>query len=817
MAKLTPIPYKEIADRALSSIDTLLGRWLPDGKASSGEYKSLNPLRADSSVGSFSVRVTGSKAGQWGDFATNDAGKDLISLYAYLYGLEQWEAAIEVADLIGFNLPEECRPVSETPRERTKPVVDPSTIKESRPKEESPWHPITPVPMDAPEAPLAHKYHGLPAMKWPYKDRAGCLLGYVYRFNTSSGKETLPLTYCKNDKTGKSAWRWMQWEEPNRPLYGLDRLAANPDAWVLLVEGEKCADAPLDMIKGVPVSWPGGSNAVDKCSWQDLAGRKIYAWADCDAQREKLTPAEKALGVDPLSKPLLPEEKQPGMKAMLRIRNKLLELDPTTQFEIVDIPKPDEKPNGWDIADAIEEGMNPAALLNFITKNRPAPTLAAENSSPEKTKSTPLSADADDTSDPADKWKGFLLRSKGEIVACLANVYDILKNDEQWNSVFGFNEHSLVATKLKPPPYWDMKGKVGEFDDVDSALVSMWLTRKYRFNPSPNVTNKAVETLSHAYPFHPVRDYLNNLEWDGIKRVDEWLLTYLGVPLNGYSSRVARWFLMGMVVRALRPGCKFDYCLVLEGDQGYKKSSALSVLGGEWFGDTDLDLHHKDSMSALRGKWLYEFSELGSLAKAEATKQKSFLSRQTDEFRPTYGTREVKAPRQLVFAGTTNDWEWNKDPTGGRRFWPVKVMQQVDIVGLVEVRDQLFAEAMLMVNEGHRYWPTLEEQKRLFDPEQLKRGTPEGFVDGLYEHVNSQNTEFTLFYAATEWLKMSARDLSQPVQTRIGVALRQLGCTKVERRNDPNRFWYKPPERKTVMSINGDQHSSGDDDDFINI
>ncbi len=579
MAKRLPIPFKEIADRALSSIDTLLGRWLPGGHNQSGEYKVRNPLRADNKEGSFSINLS---SGKWGDFATDDRGLDLIGLYAYINGLLMVEAAIEVADQIGYDLPESCRPKTDTPKERTKPVIDPSTIKQSAPKEESPWHPVMPVPEGAPEAPLAHERRGLPAMQWAYKDAAGQLLGYVYRFNTSDGgKETLPLTYCKHDKTGKYEWRWMQWEAPNRPLYGLDRLATAPDDWVLLVEGEKCADAPLGMTKGVPVSWPGGSKAIEKIDWKPLAGRKIYAWPDCDAQREKLTKEEKETGVDPLSKPLLPEDKQPGMRAMLRIREILLYLDSTTQFEIIDIPKPGEKPSGWDIADAIADGMNAPALIEFITHVRPQPTLVIDNPESSKSKSTPNSADAEKKKSKGD-WYDYLLRKNNSIVPCLANVVDILEHDENWKGVIAYDEFCQRVVKLKKPPYWNDVGTAGEWDAQDDARTAMWITKLYRFSPSAAMVAEAVEVMARTNIINPPKDWLNSLEWDGEKRVDKWMLDYMGVPLTEYTKRVSRWFFMGMVKRVFEPGCKFDYCLVLEGPQGRKKSSALAAIGGEW-------------------------------------------------------------------------------------------------------------------------------------------------------------------------------------------------------------------------------------------
>lgn len=891
MAKLTPIPFAEIAGAALNACESLLAAWLPGGKVQSGEYKVTNPLRSDSHVGSFSINI---RSGKWGDFATTDAaGNDLISLYAYLNGMEQHNAAFEVAEMIGFRLPDGCRPENGKKLVRKSPIIDPATIKEAKPKQESPWHPVMPVPSGAEDAPLAHSHRGLPALKWAYKDANGQLLGYVYRFNSSDGgKETLPLTYCKHEKTGKYEWRWMQWTKPNRPIYGLDRLASKPDAYVLLVEGEKCADAPVDLIQGVSVSWPGGSKAIDNIDWSPLAGRKIYAWPDCDAQPEKLSNEEKEQGMDPASKPLLPENKQPGMLAMLKIRDKLIELDPNTEFHIIDIPAPGEKPSGWDIYDAIhDDGMNAAALTAFISNVRQLATepqgylsqdlLFKEASefvissnktgiaalqrhlrigyiratklleemekagilSPQdsngvreilngsliiadpKSLTTATPADAEKTKTPKPEWVDFLLKKNGDLTACLANIVDIIENDERWKGILAFDEFAQRVLKLKPPPFWNNRGEAGEWDAQDDARLAMWITKIWRFNVSTALVAEAVEVAARNNPVNPPKEWLESLKWDGKKRLLGWMHEYMGVEDNEYTQRVGCWFFMGMVKRVFEPGCKFDYCLVMEGPQGRKKSTALAVIGGDWYGDTDLDLGNKDSMSALRGKMLYEFSEMGSVAKAEATKQKSFLSRQIDEYRPVYGRREIRVPRQLVFAGTTNEWEWNKDPTGGRRFWPIEVNTQIDIDGLKEIRDQLFAEAVERVRAGQRYWPTPDEQERLFDKEQLKRTIHESLIDGVEEWVEARsalvnNPEFTLYMVATDCLGMDASKISRDIQTRIGNALRQLGCKRVEKRNSEHRFWYKPPERKQVTSTTGAEaslppQSPGDFDDDI--
>lgn len=814
MAKRPPLPFAQIAALALCSIDALLPRWLPAGQPRGHEYVTTNPRRADKNPGSFSINLN---TGAWGDFATDDKGGDLISLYAYLQGMEQYEAALDVADQLGFALPanvEKWRAQQDT-APRKAPVVDPTTVKGKKPRAPSPWIPVQPVPENAPPPHVAHKFRGKPVATWCYRNADNQVLGYIYRFTTSAGRKLIiPHTLCRHKQTGELGWQWVSFPKP-RPLYGLDRLASKPDAWVLLVEGEKSADAPVALLeKAVVVGWPGGSKAVGEVDWSPLAGKNIYAWADCDAKRVKLTRAEKDAGVDPDSKPLLPEYEQPGMKAMLRIREHLLALDPDTQFQLVDIPAPGEKPDSWDVADAIAEGVRKQTLLRFIKRTRkeiPAPP--ADAGEPEKQLHTPNSATAEDSGESPDDWQAFLLRARGDLVACLANMYDILCNDQRWQGVLAYDEFSQRVIKLQPPPFYGGVGAAGEWDAQDDAHTGMWLTRTYRVSISASLAAEAIETVARCNTINPPRDWMNSLQWDGSHRIDTWLLDYMSVPLSEYTKRIARWSLMGIVKRVMEPGCKFDYCLVLEGAQGRKKSSALAVLGGEWFGDTDLDLNNKDSMSALRGKMLYEFSELGSLARSEEKRQKSFISRTVDEYRPVYGRREIRQPRQLVFCGTTNEWEWNKDPTGGRRFWPVRVDHEVDIEGLAQVRDQLFAEAVQMVRDGLRYWPTEAEQTKFFDPQQLARSIPDSLVDALHDHVMGYTgSEFSLHYAAVEWLKLDVSKLTRDMQTRIGMALRQLGCTKHEKKgNAISRFWYKAPEIKEPMSA-GDMPAGEDDE-----
>lgn len=757
----TQIDFASIAQAALAAAERLVPQWLPHGRREGHEWSSLNPNRSDSRHGSFKVNLT---TGMWADFATGEKGGDLISLFAFVFtDGDQGKAARELASDLSMTVVANPKVVS---------------IKEQA-KARSAWEPVTPVPARAGPPHKAHPRRGVSATFWTYHDADGAVLGYVHRFVTSEGgKEILPSVWARNRDTGREEWRWMQWTEP-RPLYGLDRLAAMPDKPVLVVEGEKCADAAYRVLGSdfAIISWPGGGKAVAKVDWTPLKGRRVVIWPDCDAQKDR-----QGLHV-------LPEAEQPGVVAAERIAVLLAELD--CAVDIVAIPAPGEKPNGWDVADAVAERMKREQLLEFVANVRPPAgpggasvvNMAEVKRRPDATPAAPADRD----------WAQGLLRRRGEFVSCLANLVRILLHEKSWQGVIAFNSFSMRAVKLKGVPGVDA-GEAGDWSSLDTGHTIIWFTNVYGITPTTDVVEQAVDLVAHVHEFHPVCQYLRGLTWDGVPRLETWLEDCLGVNRTEYTSRVGKWFLIGMVARVERPGCKFDACLVLEGDQGRRKSTFFRILGGEWFSDTELDLTSKDAMSALRGKWLHEFPEMGSIARAEANRQKSFLTRQIDEFRPVYDRREVRCPRQLVFAGTTNEWQWQKDPTGGRRFWPIEVRGDIETAWLEENRDQLFAEAFVAFQAGERYWPTSDEQKAIFDPVQLSRETEDAFFELVHDWIEVRIAkEFTLAEVLGEALKLDAGRMTRDVMTRVGMILKKMGCTRRERRNGVVRFVYELP------------------------
>lgn len=702
------------------------------------------------------------------------------------------------------------------------PIKPPEAIRRQSVREKKPdpvWTPQLTAPADAPEPPKAHVKRGLPERVWCYRDAAGAVLGYVYRFRTSDGgKDTIPLSWARREDTGVEEWHWISFAKP-RPLYGLDRLAARPDATVLLVEGEKCADAAqLQFPDLVVVAWPGGCNAEGKVDWLPLAGRKVITWADCDAKREPLSKAERDLLPDKdaraaaqAEKPILPEADQPGTKAMRAIHKHLHALD--ARIWSVAIPAPGEKPNGWDVADAIEEGLVGASLVEYMrarTSAVPAPGAVDPIDMPSDRLSTPSGAGASQGGPPepppdddADGdygphgWRRMLLRKDGKLVDCRENVYLMLKHHPDWKGVLWADEFAKKIVMRKAPP-WRLERvfEVGTlWDDDDALRLGLWLAQRERMIVK-NVQNLtlAVGWAANESRCHPVREYLDALVWDGTPRIDVWLTDYMGVKDSPYSRLVGRFFLIGMVARIYRPGCQMRFMPIFEGRQYRGKSSALRTLGGKWFSDTPLNLHNKDSYQLIQGCWVYEIAELDSFSRADSTLVKAFVSSQVDRFRAPYKAGPEDHGRQGVFGGSTNEGEYFKDETGNTRYWPLRCeeVESINLEGLANARDQMFAEAVALLRKGERWHPTAEEQHSLFEPEQAAREVVDPWAERVASYVGENTfSRITALQLLTDCLKVEVGKIGRAKAEAMAISkiMRRLGWKK-ERETTGNRLWY---------------------------
>lgn len=211
--------------------------------------------------------------------------------------------------------------------------------------------------------------------------------------------------------------------------------------------------------------------------------------------------------------------------------------------------------------------------------------------------------------------------------------------------------------------------------DADDAQLISYIDLTYGTFTARNYDIAVTKVADDRY-YHPIREFLDKLpEWDGIKRVDTLLIDCLGATDNQYTRAVTRKFLCSAIARVITPGCKFDNMLVLNGPQGIGKSTLISKLGGDWFSDSLhlSDTKDKTAAEKLQGYWILEIGELAGLRKAEVETLRSFLSRQNDIYRASFGRRATPHPRQCVFIGTTNaENGYLRDTTGNRRFWPIK-------------------------------------------------------------------------------------------------------------------------------------------------
>lgn len=663
------------------------------------------------------------------------------------------------------------------------------------------WVQVLPAPENAPARHQAHIKRGWPETVWDYRDEEGRILGHVFRFKTSDGgKEVLPLVWAKHEETGAQEWRWMAFQEP-RPLYGLDRLAAKPDATVLVVEGEKCADAAHAQLPELAVvSWPGGGKAVKKADFSPLAGRKVVLWPDADAKREPLTVDERDAGMNQHDKPFLPPEQQPGIKTMIELASVLHGLG--CQVWLMRVPEPGTKPDGWDVADAVADGLTGAELADFIRAQSDALAPASKGvESPSYTQTDPDPAGAGERYTDANAWRANLMRKDDRLIDCRENVYLMLRHHPALTGMVWVDEFARRIVKRMPAPWDDPHGFVPgtEWEENEHLRLGMWLAQRERLLiKSADTLATSVAWAASDSRWHPVREYLDGLAWDGTERVDHWMTDFLGVKRTEYTRLVGRLFLIGMVARIYRPGCAMRAMPILEGEQFRGKSTALRILGGEWFGDTPIDLNNKDSYQLIQGRWLYEIAELDAFNRAETTRIKSFISSPEDRFRAPYERAPKDHLRQVVFAGTTNQDEYLKDQTGNTRYWPVQVeaLEPINLDGLAGVRDQLFAEAVALFQAGERWHPTREEQQRLFEPEQASREIVDPWQPIIRNYLLSITANrVTTAEILTECMKVEPGkiDGTRQMATRIGIAMKREGWHKKRETDGSRGYFYSRP------------------------
>jgi predicted P-loop ATPase len=281
--------------------------------------------------------------------------------------------------------------------------------------------------------------------------------------------------------------------------------------------------------------------------------------------------------------------------------------------------------------------------------------------------------------------------------------------------------------------------------DEDTTELCRWLEPIFEKTSRADVRN-ALNAIAMRQAYHPIRDYLNGLTWDGVPRLDTLFIYYMGAEDSGYVRAVTRKSLVAAVARVMTPGCKYDYMLVLIGGQGIKKTSLLHMLAvkPEWFSDSLKTFDGQKAQEAVRGKWILEIADMQTFEKSEINAAKSFITQQSDYYRPAFGEEMKDFPRQCVFFGTSNDFECLRDPTGGRRFWPIVADQQGRQKNLesdlpVEL-DQIWAEAVVRWAQGEPLYLTPEFEAVAAAHQELHRES-HPWEDLIREYLDTQVPE----------------------------------------------------------------------------
>lgn len=335
------------------------------------------------------------------------------------------------------------------------------------------------------------------------------------------------------------------------------------------------------------------------------------------------------------------------------------------------------------------------AMIDFVNEDGAAPILLD--------KERMADMDFEDITEGEEDFLEKLKRDrKGNPESDVFNCLLVLKQDPALRGRICLDEfaHRLVVTDDLP---WRGKDATPYWTDTDDACLRNYFATKYLIR-GKGIIDDALQEVTQDNKFHPVREYLTGLTWDGECRVDTLFIDYIGAEDTDYIRAVTRKWMCGAVARVMTPGVKFDTAIVLYGTQGLGKSVILEKLGRKWFNNSLIDIKTKDTLEQIQGSWIVELAELAPTYKNDNEIVKAFISRTSDRFRSPYGKRTEDYPRQCVFAGSTNTLLFLKDRTGNRRFWPItgntdsKSKNSWAITD--EEVDQLWAEAFYYWSEG---------------------------------------------------------------------------------------------------------------------
>ncbi len=380
-----------------------------------------------------------------------------------------------------------------------------------------------------------------------------------------------------------------------------------------------------------------------------------------------------------------------------------------------------------------DQALGYSSGLSVVAMDHPAPPLS-EDDYQSYFNSEPLHEYEYESKEEksVENWQELTITdAKGNLVkTSLKNTILLFQHKEKYKNIFRYNEfsHKIYVTRA---PVWEdeRKFKVHELDDVDISEAASSIEYE-GMSPDRTRVHNAIEVVAHKNKFHPAQDYFNSLVWDMKPRLDNWLTYYLGAEDDNaeYLAAIGKKWLVAGVARVFKAGCKFDHVLVIEGEQGKGKSTALKELAT--FGDnveesyfTDsisiTDIQNKDTIMKLQGSIIVELGELAGFSKKDDNEMKNWITSQIDEARLPYARTPTKFRRQFILSATTNSYDYLKDATGNRRYWPMKA-SGIDLDAIKHDKKQLWAEAVHLYKGGF-YIGLNDEEASLATAAQIKR------------------------------------------------------------------------------------------------
>lgn len=391
--------------------------------------------------------------------------------------------------------------------------------------------------------------------------------------------------------------------------------------------------------------------------------------------------------------------------------------------------------------------------------------------------------DAEAVKAEAREWLKKLERTKsGKLVASAYNFLLILRNDPRLKGMAGNDLFASRIAVLRDLPWRKhFTNRIDSWQDADDAELRNFLSLKYEGLTGKMLLDDALTTVFAENAFHPVRDWLKELQWDGVPRIRRIFIDYLGAEDNAYTEEVTEKFFKAGIARVFRPGVKFDYCLVISGEQGIGKSTILNRMGQKWFTDALVSIKGKEAMDQLQGSWVIEMSEMQATTRAENEELKAFISRRNDRYRPPYGHRVEDHPRQCIFAATTNDRIFLKDRTGGRRFWiimcdgkapkPLKEFTK-------EVAAQCWAELMTIWKDNKELILSAEAERAARDLQESHTEGSEkfGLIQNYLETKLPQHWKTMTIHERQNWLAGETSIEGEGVLERDRVCAMEVWC-----------------------------------------